>query len=255
LIAVKKNGIIFKDVKLQMKGGFYMSFFRTLLLVFGIIIFLLPCGVFAQSTALDDSAITPPNTPVTINVVANDTPGSGTWNLAIIANTAPSNGTVVNNFDGTFIYTPSLNFSSPDPNTFNYTVCDTGTPTPSCATATVSIIVAIEVPLNVIPRKLNVKKNGVLPVEIRSEDGFDVTTIDPTTLTLEGVGPLRYNMGKKKLTLKFSANDIVSNIGPVNDRDVVVLQLTGLDINGFAIIGEDPVIIINKDKEKGKPKK
>jgi hypothetical protein len=65
---------------------------------------------------------------------------------------------------------------------------------------------------------------------------------------LEGVPPLRWNMGRKKLTLKFRAKDIVSNIGPVNDRDVVVLQLTGLDLNGVAIIGEDPVIIIKKGK-------
>ena len=57
-------------------------------------------------------------------------------------------------------------------------------------------------------------------------------------------------MGKNKLTLKFRAKDIVSAIGPVNDRDVVVLQLTGDDVAGVAIIGEDPVIIINKGKPK-----
>jgi pyruvate formate-lyase activating enzyme-like uncharacterized protein len=55
----------------------------------------------------------------------------------------------------------------------------------------------------------------------------------------------------KKVILKFHAQDIVSNLGPVNDRDVVVMQLTGLDSNGVAIVGEDPVIIINR----GKPKK
>ena len=223
------------------------------LTILGVAVLLVPGGLFAQgqTIAVDDSAITPPNTAETIDVVANDTPGSGTWNLATITNTAPLNGTVVNNLDGTFTYTPNSNFSSLDPDTFDYTVCDTGTPTPSCATATVSIIVAIEVPFNVIPRKLNVKKMGVLPVELRSSEDFDVTTINPESLMLEGVAPLRWNMGSKKLTLKFPAKEIVSNIGPVNDRDVVVLQLTGLDINGFAIIGEDPVIIINK----GKPKK
>jgi hypothetical protein len=158
---------------------------------------------------------------------------------------------VVNNLDGTFTYTPNPDFSSPDPDTFDYTVCDTGTPTPSCDTATVSIIVAIEVPFNVIPKKLNVKKMGVLPVVIPSSGDIDVRTINPESLMLEGVVPLRWNMGSKKLTLKFRAKDIVAAIGEVNDGDVVVLQLTGNlneDAGGDAIIGEDTVIILKRGK-------
>ncbi len=116
-----------------------------------------------------------------------------------------------------------------------------------------SVIVAIEVPLNIITRKLNVKKNGVLPAAIRSSgDIFDVTTINPESLMLEGVVPLRWNRGSKNLTLKFSAKDIVAAIGEVNDGDVVVLQLTGNlnDAPGFAIIGEDAVLILKKGKPK-----
>ncbi len=238
-------------VPLKIKTIFTQWFTPLTILVMAVL--LVPGGLFAQSQtiAVDDNAITPPNTAVNIDVVANDTPGSGTLDLTTIANTTdPLNGTVIYNGDGTFTYTPNLDFSSPDPDTFDYTVCDNATPTPSCDTATVSIIVAIEVPFNVITRKLNVKKNGVLPVVVRSSEDFDVTTINPETLTLEGVGPLRYQMGKKKLTLKFRAKDIVSAIGPVNDRDVVVLQLTGENVEGVAIIGEDPVIIINKGKPK-----
>lgn len=225
------------------------------LFILGVAVLLVPGDLFAQgqTIAVGDSTITPPNTVVTIDVVANDTPGSGTFDLTTIANTTPPlNGTVVNNFDGTFTYTPNTDFSSLFPDTFDYTVCDTGAPTPSCATATVSIIVGIEVPFSVIPSKLNVTKMGVLPVEINSSEDFDVTTINPESLMLEGVAPLRWNMGIKKLTLKFSAKNIVSNIGSVNNGDVVVLQLTGQDVNGVAIIGEDPVIII---KNKGKQKK
>jgi hypothetical protein len=223
------------------------------LTILAMVVLLVPGGLFAQSQtiALDDSAITPPNTAVTIDVVANDTPGSGTLNLATITNTNPLNGTVVNNADGTFTYTPNLDFSSPDPESFDYTVCDTATPTPSCDTATVSIIVAIEVPFNVIPKKLNVKKKGVLPVVIHSSGDVDVTTVNPESLMLEGVVPLRWNVGSKKLTLKFSAGDIVAAIGEVNDGEVVVLRLTG-NLNegagGDAIIGEDTVIILKKGK-------
>ena len=220
------------------------------------VVLLVPGGLFAQgqTIARDDSAITPPNTPVTINVVANDTPGTGSLDLAKITNTNPSHGTVVYNKDGTFTYTPNTDFSSPVPDTFTYTVSDTGSPS-SSATATVSVTVAVEVSLNVIPRKLNVKKMGVIPVEIRSSEDFDVTTIDPASLMLQGVAPSKWNMANKKLTLKFQAKDIVANLGTVNDRDVVVLELTGLDINGVAIVGEDPVIIINKGNNGKKGRK
>jgi hypothetical protein len=222
------------------------------LTILAMVVLLVPGGLFAQNQtiALDDSAITPPNTPVTIDVVANDTPGSGTLNLATITTTSPLNGTVVNNGDGTFTYTPNTNFSGPD--SFDYEVCDTATPTPSCDTATVSIIVAIEVPFNVIPKKFNVKQKGVLPVVIRSSGDIDVTTIDPASLRLEGVAPLRWNViGQRLIILKFSARDIVAAIGEVNDGDVVVLQLTGNlneDAGGDAIVGEDTVIILKKGK-------
>lgn len=228
----------------------------TRLTILTVVVLLVPGGLFAQSQtiAVDDSAITPPNTPVTIDVVANDTPGNGTFDLIKITKaTDPANGTVEYNDDGTFTYTPYSAFSSTVPDTFDYEVCDTAAE-PSCATATVSIMVAIEVPLNVTPRKLNVKENGVLPVEIRSSGDFNVTTINPESLMLQGVPSIRWNMRGKKLTLKFYAKDIVSNIGPVNDRDVVVLQLTGVDLNGVAIVGEDSVMIINKGNQ-GKPKK
>jgi hypothetical protein len=224
------------------------------LFILGVAVLLVPGDLFAQgqTIAVGDSAITPPNTEVTIDVVANDTPGSGSLDLATITNTPPSNGAVVYNSDGTFTYTPNADFSNTVPDTFDYTVCDTTTPTPSCATATVSIIVAVEAFFNVIPSKLNVTQMGVLPVELRSSEDFDVTTINPESLMLQGVAPLWWNMARKKLTLKFSAQGIVSNIGSVNNGDVVVLQLTGLDVNEVAIIGEDPVIII---KNKGKQKK
>lgn len=226
------------------------------LTILAILVLLVPAGLFAQgqTIAVNDFAITPPNTPVDINVIANDTAGNGTFALDKIKNTDPKHGTVAYNDDGTFTYTPDQDFSSPDPDTFNYEVCDTATPDPSCATATVSIIVANEVPLNIITRKLNVKKMGVLPVEIRSSEDFDVTTIDPESLKLQGVSPLHWNLAGRKLTLKFHAQQIVSSLGPVNDGDVVVLLLTGLDANGVAIAGEDPVIIINKG-HKGKHNK
>jgi hypothetical protein len=222
--------------------------------VLATVLLLLPAGLFAQgqTIAVDDFAITPPNTEVTIDVIANDTAGNGEFDPTSIkiVNGGPNHGEAVYNDDGTFTYTPDADFSSSEPDTFNYEVCDTAD---SCATATVSVIVANEVPLNIITRKLNVKKMGVLPVEIRSSGDFDVATINPETLKLQGVSPSKWNLTGKKLILKFHAQQIISSLGPVNDGDVVVLLLSGEDNDGVAIVGEDPVIIINRGN-KGKNK-
>ena len=42
------------------------------------------------------------------------------------------------------------------------------------------------------PNPLNVKSQGVIPAAILGTEAFDVTQVDPDTLALEGVAPLRW---------------------------------------------------------------
>ena len=80
--------------------------------------------------AAADQVETPRNTPVTINVLANDTPNGATTPTVVVA---PLNGTAVVNPDGTIEYTPNTGFKGVD--TLVYELCNAG----GCATATVSI--------------------------------------------------------------------------------------------------------------------
>ena len=113
------------------------------------------------------------------------------------------------------------------------------------------------------PNPLNVNSKGVLPVAILGTEDFDVTQIDPATILLEGVAPLRWALedvgaaddplagpdGFTDLSLKFAAQEIVAALGDVNDGDVVVLHLTGNlkeEFGGTPIEGEDVVRIIKK---------
>ena len=80
--------------------------------------------------AADDRVETARNTPVTINVLANDTPNGATTPNVV---TAPLNGTAVVNPDGTIEYTPNTSFIGTD--RLVYTLCNAG----GCATATVNI--------------------------------------------------------------------------------------------------------------------
>ena len=136
-------------------------------------------------------------------------------------------------------------------------------------------IVAVDIKPLSCPNPLNVKKKGVLPVAILGTDELDVTTIDPASVRLEGVAPLRWSIedvatpftpftgkvnatdcttagpdGMVDLTLKFSASSIVSTLGSVNDKEVkVLLYLTGKLYDGSSIVGED-VVVIKKNQNK-----
>jgi uncharacterized repeat protein (TIGR01451 family)/gliding motility-associated-like protein len=89
-------------------------------------------------TANNDTATTESGQAVNINVVANDFDMEGDA-FTVTSNTQPANGTLVNNGNGTFTYTPNAGFEGVD--TFTYTICDDVTPTPACDTATVAITV------------------------------------------------------------------------------------------------------------------
>ena len=143
---------------------------------------------------------------------------------------------------------------------------------------TFTVISAIEVEIDIkpgsCPNPLNTKSKGVLPVAILGTEEFDVTQINPATIQLEGVSPLRWNLedvatpfdgepcechelggdGWFDLTLKFRTQDIVAMLGDVNDGDEVVLTLTGELYGGTPIEGQDCVWILKKGKEKGKKK-
>jgi len=89
----------------------------------------------------DDSVSTGQEVAVSIDVAANDVDPDGVLDLGS-ANTAcgvcstPANGALVDGGDGTFEYTPAINFAGSDG--FVYEICDT---LGACDTATVTITV------------------------------------------------------------------------------------------------------------------
>ena len=125
----------------------------------------------------------------------------------------------------------------------------------------------------------NTKSHGVLPAVILGTESFDVNNIDPNSITLEGVAPLRWNIedvsapvsasvvkeedgdcdrersdGIDDLILKFDAQEIEQVIESVNDGDIIEVTLTGLLLDGTPITGKDSIQIIEKEKGKGKGK-
>ncbi|MGB2989465.1 MAG: FlgD immunoglobulin-like domain containing protein [Candidatus Zixiibacteriota bacterium] len=121
------------------------------------------------------------------------------------------------------------------------------------------------------PNPLNVKAGGVLPTAILSTDEFDVSDIDPETVLLEGVAPLRWEFEDvtapvdpredtcdcttegpdefMDMTFKFSKQEIVAALEaqePLEDGQIRVLTITGMTYDGQPIQGQDCVWIRKK---------
>ncbi len=118
----------------------------------------------------DDTASTPEDTAVDIDILANDTgiPKDGTLN-----HTDPTNGTVIVNDNGTpdditddtVTYTPNAGYNGTD--TFEYTVCDTlGT----CDTASVTITVGTLPALDVVDDTATTPEGTGVDIDILAND-------------------------------------------------------------------------------------
>jgi hypothetical protein len=93
---------------------------------------LMSTAVMAAPSPQPDLAVVDENNSVTIDVAANDGPDAIPSTVLLVS--GPANGSANNNGDGTFDYTPDLNYFGPD--NFVYSICDA---IPECAQASVSI--------------------------------------------------------------------------------------------------------------------
>lgn len=110
----------------------------------------------------------------------------------------------------------------------------------------------------------NVTSKGVLPVVLLGSDDLDVYSINPDTLTLNGVVPVRTGIddtaafvsdgscdtdfadGYADLVMKFDSQEMVQAIGEVNDGDVIMLTLNGSSYGDEPVAADDVVTIIKK---------
>lgn len=144
----------------------------------------------------------------------------------------------------------------------------------------------LEVPVDIKPQScpnpLNFGSKGVITAAILGTNTFDVTKVDPASIRLEGVAPLRSSLedvatpyvpfvgksnssnctdkgpdGLLDLTLKFDSQEIYRMIESilgreVNDDETLILPLTGNlreEFGGTPIGGEDVVVIKKKGQK------
>lgn len=134
-------------------------------------------GAPATPNAVDDNATTDQDTPVGINIQANDIIPSGSYTTAILIQ--PDNGTVTYNAaTGVATYTPNAGFSGTD--AFTYTICHTAVTT-ICDQAIVTITVNPTVECVVKVYKV-ITPNGDNRNDYLKIDGLDCGGNDVNTL-------------------------------------------------------------------------
>jgi large repetitive protein len=144
--------------------------------------------------AANDTATTPEDTPVTLNILGNDRDVDGD-ELTITAAASP-NGTVVVNQDGTITFSPNANFNGPT--TITYTISD-GKGGTSTATVTLTVTSVNDVP---VANSSTATTNEDTPVTLTplandtDADGDPLTVTAATapngTVTINPDGTLRY---------------------------------------------------------------
>ncbi len=143
--------------------------------------------------AVNDSETTAINTPVTIDVLGNDTSNSGSNQLTITSVGNPANGTaeIVN---GQIVYTPNDGFVGKD--TFTYTITDSNGLT---ETATVSVVV-----------------EGDKPEAVNDSDSTSLNT----PVTLDVLSNDTSNSGSNQLTITSVGNPSNGTATIVNGKIV-----------------------------------
>ena len=115
--------------------------------------------------AADDAVTTQVDTPVTVDVLANDSDADGDA-LTVVSTTVPPNGAAAINADGTVTYTPATGFTGTD--AFDYTIED-GFGGSATATVTITVVAGPPVDLDIAQFKVTkrVRLARVKPVGIQ----------------------------------------------------------------------------------------
>ena len=127
--------------------------------------------------------------------------------------------------------------------------------------------VALDIRPQGCPNPINPRSRGVLPAAILGSADFDVMEIDPESIRLEGVAPLRWNFedvatpfegqfsepphrmdctdegpdGFEDLTLAFNTQEVLEAIGKPQENDVILVTISGQLSDGTAFKGMDVV--------------
>lgn len=133
--------------------------------------------------AVDDNAVTPEDTPVAIDVLANDFAPDGVLvPSSVVIVTPPLNGSaVVNPATGVITYTPNLDYNGPD--SFTYRVRDDKDQLSNVATVSITVTPENDGPV-ARPDNALTQLDQPVVINVLANDTDPDNDIDPTTVTI-----------------------------------------------------------------------
>jgi hypothetical protein len=178
--------------------------------------------------AAADAVTATEDTALTFSVLTNDTDANGDA-LTVIANTAPGNGTLVHNGNGSFTYTPALNFNGAD--SFSYTVSDGKGGGAAAGMVHITVNAINDAPVLTVPGAQTTAED--VPVVI---EGISVSDVDAG----EGTGGLRITLsvssGRLRLSPDITGGLVADQING-NGTRTVVLQGPAAAVNATFAAG------------------
>ncbi|GAB4372591.1 MAG: hypothetical protein Kow0042_15990 [Calditrichia bacterium] len=198
--------------------------------------------------AVDDAATTAEDTPVDIDVLANDYDPDGTLDLTTVTVVMPAaNGTtVVNPTTGVVTYTPNPGFSGSDQ--FTYTVKDNEGATSNEATVSITVT-SVNFPPVAVNDTVSTNEDTPIVISVLANDYDPDGTLDPATVTI-GTGPAHGTVSVNPATgdvtyspdLNFFGNDMFTytvkdNEGATSNEATV--YITVLSVNDPPVAVDD----------------
>ncbi|RNM05153.1 tandem-95 repeat protein, partial [Dickeya undicola] len=207
----------------------------------------LPIGIAPVADIVSDSIITNVSSPVSFNVMANDT--FENINARVTSYSTPSHGTVVIDSTGNAVYTPTSGYLGND--SFTYTVTSNGT------TETTTVTIHINTPPVANPDTATTPEDTSVTVNVLANDtDADCNTLTVTsasaghgTVVINANGTLTYTPaanynGSDTITYKISdglgasaTGTVTVTVTPVNDAPVAA--------NDTATTAEDTPVTVN----------
>jgi VCBS repeat-containing protein len=182
-----------------------------------------------------DSVTTSEDTTITFNVLTNDSDADGDA-LTITGHTAVSHGSLVNNGNGSFTYTPAANINGGDG--FTYTITD-GKGRTSTTTVSITVSAVNDAPVLAVPGAQTTPEDAAVNVA-----GVSVADVDVNEGT--GVMKVTLSVGSARLTLETGvAGGLTAAQITGNSTGAVVLQGTIAAVNATLAAGVNYVGNLN----------
>ena len=171
-------------------------------------------AVNTAPSAVDDEVAVTEDTPATGNVLTNDSDAEGDGLTASLV-TAPVNGTVVLNADGSFTYTP--NFDYADLDSLRYQVCDNGSPS-RCDTAWVYFTIEAinDAPTITAPATISADEDVQTPLTGISFSDVDAGSAD-VTVTFSVANGMLSATSRSGVTVGGSETGALTLVGAIAD--------------------------------------